>query len=92
MPTFFPALVYILCFATSGLCALLLTRSYRRSAARLLLWSAVAFWLLAANHLAVFLDLVVLPGPDVDLRWVRSALSLAAVSVLIFGFVWDRED
>jgi hypothetical protein len=82
-----PAIVYLLCFATSGACALLLGRNYGRTRAPLLLWSALCFAFLAANNLAVVLDLLVFP--TVDLRILRLLLSLAAVSVLLFGFVWS---
>jgi len=87
---YFPASVYLLCFLTSAACAALLARSYRRTRARLLLWSALAFLFLAANNLAVVLDLLVLPAADFTLA--RLLLSLAAVAVLLFGFIWDRED
>ena len=86
----FPAAVYILCFLTSAACAVLLARNYRRTAARLLLWSALCFALLAANNLVVVLDLLVLR--DVDLQALRLGFSLAAISVLLFGFVWDLEE
>ena len=90
MAHYFPAAVYLLCFLTSAACALLLARSYRRTGARLLLWSALCFLLLAANNLAVVLDLLVLPARD--LRLVRHLLALGALGVLLFGFIWDRED
>ena len=86
----FPALVYILCFLTSSACAWLLGRSYARSRTKLLLWSSACFVLLAANNLMLVVDLLVLP--DVNLRVSRLLLALAAVSVLIFGFVWDLEE
>jgi len=86
----FATLVYILCFLTSSACAWLLGRSYLRSKARLLLWSCVSFVLLAGNNLVLVLDLLVLD--QLNLRAGRLLLSLAAVSVLIFGFVWDLEE
>ncbi len=86
----FPAIVYILCFLTSAACAWLLGRSYARTRARLLLWSSACFVLLAGNNLLLVLDLLVLH--DVNLRVGRQLLSLAAVSVLIFGFIWDLEE
>jgi len=89
MPVLFPALVYTLCFATSTLCAYLLGRSFRRSRSRLLLWSALCFALLAAANFVVVLDMLVFP--DADLRPVRLSLSLAAVAVLLFGFIWDED-
>lgn len=85
-----PAAVYILCFLTSLACGLLLLRNFQRTSARLLMWSALCFLLLAANNLVVIIDLIVLPG--VDLRLLRIGFSLTAVSVLLFGFVWDLED
>lgn len=90
MATWVPSAVYLLCFLTSAACALLLARSYRRTGARLLFWSGLCFLFLAANNLVVILDLLVLP--DTDFRLVRYLLALAAVGVLLFGFVWDVED
>ena len=55
-----------------------------------MLWSALCFLFLAANNLAVILDLLVLP--DRDFRLARLLLALAAVGVLLFGFIWDQED
>jgi hypothetical protein len=90
MSPYFPSAVYLLCFATSSACALLLARSYRRTQARLLLWSALCFLFLALNNLVVMVDLLVLP--DVDLQIFRLVLSLCAVATLLFGFIWDLED
>jgi hypothetical protein len=86
----FPAIVYILCFLTSSACAWLLGRSYVRSETRLLLWSSASFVLLAGSNLLLVLDLLVFP--ETSLRIGRLLLSLSAVSVLIFGFVWDLEE
>ena len=89
MGTLFPTLVYLLCFATSVLCAFLLGRSFRRTRSRLLFWSALCFVLLAIVNGVVVLDMLVYP--EADLRPVRLWLSLAAVSVLLFGFIWDED-
>lgn len=89
MGAFFPSAVYLLCFLTSAACALLLARSYKRTGMRLLLWSALCFLLLACNNFLVVVDLLVLR--DIDLRLARSLTALAAVGVLLFGFIWDRE-
>lgn len=83
-------IVYVLCFLTSLACAWLLGRSYQRSRTRLLLWSSVCFVFLAANNLALVLDLVIFPA--IDLRLARLVLSLAAVVSLIWGFVWEAEE
>lgn len=87
MDDLFPTAVYTLCFLTSTACAWLLGRSYRRTGARLLLWSGACFGLLAANNLLLVVDLLIFK--DVDLRLGRLLLGMAAVSVIIFGFIWD---
>jgi hypothetical protein len=86
----FPAAVYLLCFGTSSACAWLLMRDYLRTRTRLLLWSSLCFVLLAANNLLVILDLLIFV--HVDMRLGRLLLALAAVGILIFGFIWDLED
>ncbi len=86
----FPTAVYVLCFITSSACAWLLARSYWRTGARLLLWSAICFLLLAGNNLTVVLDMLILPAWD--LRIARITFSLGAVAVLLFGFIWDIEE
>jgi hypothetical protein len=90
MSELFPTLVYVLCFLTSSACAFLLGRNYARTQAPLLLWSALCFFLLACNNLTVIFDLLVFPG--IRLREVRLVFALAAVSVLLFGLVWDLEE
>lgn len=79
--------IYALCLLSSAICAWLLIRSYIRTRTRLLLWSAACFVLLAVNNLLVVLDLLILPAIDFSLA--RQLCSLAAVSVLIFGFIWE---
>jgi hypothetical protein len=85
----FEAGVYLLCFLSSGLCAYLLVTAFVRREEKLLLWSAVCFCFLAVNNLLVFIDIIVLPGLDLT-PW-RSLTSLAAVSALIYGFIWEIE-
>jgi hypothetical protein len=89
MGTLFPTLVYALCFATSTLCAYLLGRSFRKTRSRLLFWSALCFVLLAVVNFVVVLDMLVYP--DINFRPIRLWLSLVAVSVLLFGFIWDED-
>jgi hypothetical protein len=90
MTEVFAGVVYVLCFLTSAACAWLLGRSYQRNRTRLLLWSSICFSFLAANNLALVLDLLVLP--TIDLRLARLLLALAAVVSLIWGFVWEVEE
>ena len=88
--TLFPFAVYLLCFLTSAACAVLLGRSYARSGARLLLWSALCFAFLALNNLLVVIDLGILPT-EIDLRLYRHAAAGAGILVLLYGFIWDQE-
>ena len=90
MSEYFPTAVYLLCFLTSLACACLLGRAYRRTSARVLLWSAACFTLLAGNNLLLMIDLVLMPSFDLIL--LRHLLSLSAVATLIFGFVWDLKE
>ncbi len=81
--------IYVLCLLASGACSLLLLRGYRRTGTRLLLWTAICFFLLCLNSLAVLFDLLILPAQDLQ-AW-RHALSLMAVTVLLIGLVWESE-
>ena len=85
----FEAVVYFLCFVGGGLCFYLLLSGFRRWRERLLLWSSLCFGLLAINNLLVFIDIILLPG--IDLMPARSATALAAVGVLLYGFIWEIE-
>jgi predicted transcriptional regulator len=84
------SLVFLLCFATSAVCAALLLRSYIATRTRLLLWSALCFLFLTVNNLLVVVDMIVLPG-TLDLQLFRQLASLGAACVLVFGFVWDSD-
>lgn len=86
----FPTAVYLLCLLTSIGCAVLLTRRYLQTRVRLLMWSALCFVFLAFNNFVMVMDLLV--WPEADLRLPRLLASLAAVGVLLFGFIWDGED
>ncbi|HTI85214.1 MAG TPA: DUF5985 family protein [Alphaproteobacteria bacterium] len=83
-----PPVIYLLCLATSAVCAWLLIRSYRRNRVRLLLWSAACFVFLALNNLAVVIDILVLPT-SIDLTLLRLLTSLAGVITLLYGFIWE---
>lgn len=89
MGAIFPSIVYCLCFLACALCAVLLGRMFLRTSTRMLFWSACCFTLLAIANLLVVLDMLVLPA--VELRSVRLWLSLSAVTMLLYGFIWDME-
>lgn len=79
--------VYVLCAVLSALCAVLLLRSYLAERLRLVLWTALCFAGLAVNNLLLVVDQRILP--DVDLGLLRDASGLLAVSVLLFGLIWE---
>jgi hypothetical protein len=79
--------VYLLCAATSLLCAALLLRSYLRNRTRLLFWSTLCFVGLALNNILLFVDLVVVPHMDLSL-W-RSGVALAGILLLLISLVWE---
>lgn len=83
------AVVYGLCLLTSVVCAVLLTRSWLASRARLLLFAAICFALLAVNNLFVVADTIFLP--QYDLRLWRQLSVLAGMAVLLYGFIWETE-
>ena len=78
--------IYLLCAATSVLCAVLLYNGYRASRTRLLFWSCLCFIGLAVNNVLLFLDLVVVK-PDLSL--IRTTVALAAMLALCLGLVWE---
>ena len=84
-----PGIVYLLCFLTATLCAVLLVRQYRAARTALLLWSAACFIFLAMSNLLVVIDRLVLL--DISLRTPRLVLTLTAISLLLYGFIWEAE-
>ncbi len=84
-----PALVYLLCFGTCALCAILLVRSWLKTRTRLLLWTAISFVFLAVNNFFLFADTTLFQ--DVDLSFFRFAGALTGVGVLIIGLIWEAE-
>jgi hypothetical protein len=85
---------FVLCslaVLTSLACLLLLLRAYAVTRVRLLLWSGLCFIFLSANNVFLFFDVVVFPGPEIDLRPWRLATSLLGVLFLLYGFIWEAE-
>ncbi len=81
--------VYFLCALTSSICAVALVREYFRRSTRLLLWSSLSFTGFAISNALVFTDFVILPA--VDLSLVRAGTACLAISLLVFGLVWDAD-
>lgn len=84
-----PALVYSLCVVASAICAGLLLRAYFRTRTKLLLWSGAAFTCLGINNIFVLGDAVLFP--DLNLLPFRYIAALAAVCIMIYGFIWEAE-
>lgn len=84
-----PALVYMFCFITCAICAGLLVRSWFKTRTRLILWIAISFVLLAVNNFFLFADTTL--ALDVDLSPFRVISGVVAVSILIFGLIWEAE-
>ena len=83
----FANIVYILCAATSTLCAVLLFRGYRQSGARLLFWSALCFLGLALNNILLTIDVGFVTV--VDLSTGRLVPALAGAMLLLYGLIWE---
>jgi hypothetical protein len=85
----FANLVYILCAATSTVCALLLLRGYRRARTRLLLWSAACFIGLALNNILLVID--VRAGAAIDLSVWRMIPAIIGAGALLYALVWETQ-
>jgi hypothetical protein len=81
--------VYLLCAATSSLCAMLLLRAYARTGTRLLLWSGLCFTGLALNNTVLVVDLILVP--DIDLATWRLVPAVLGVALLLYGLIWESE-
>lgn len=88
--------VYLLCAATSLLCAVLLLRGYFRSRARFLLWCALCFIGLGINNSLLFIDRGLFRETDLYWLWLdfqvwRSIVAMLGLSLLLFGLIWDTQ-
>ncbi|HSS29049.1 MAG TPA: DUF5985 family protein [Usitatibacter sp.] len=82
-------IIYTLCAAASLTCAWLLFSGYARSGFRLLFWSGLCFAGLTANNVILVLDRYVFT--QIDLTTLRLATGLAAVLLLLFGLIWEKD-
>jgi hypothetical protein len=79
--------IYVLCMLTSLGCALLLLRAHRASRTPFLFWSSICFIGLALNNFLLFVDAILVPGPDL-FAILRNAVALAGLGALVYGLVW----
>ena len=83
--------VYLLCVLTSIVCAMLLAYAYVRARGRILFWTALCFVFIALNNIFLYFDLVIFPGPEVDLSIARNVTAFIGLSFLVFGLIWEAE-
>ena len=81
-----PGFVYILCAITSLLSAVLLMRGALRHSNRLLLWSSLCFFAMAANNVLLYANFIIFP--TVDLLTAARAATLVGVLAVNFGLIW----
>jgi Family of unknown function (DUF5985) len=81
--------IYALCILTSLACAWLLLASYRRTRYRLLFWSGACFVVMTLNNLFLLLDKIVFP--NIDFLPARLISALVAVSLLLYGLIYEKE-
>lgn len=79
--------VYALCALTSLACALLLLRGFRRSRARLLLWSGLCFAGLFINNALLVVDSRI----GYDLSITRSIPAVLGVLALMYGLIMESD-
>lgn len=84
-----PGFIYLLSAATCLLCAILLLRTYAQRHVRLLLWSGLCFVGLMVENLMLYVDIFVLP--DINLAVWRKLPGLIALSLLVFGLIWESD-
>lgn len=83
------SIIYGLCALLSLGIAHLLWRHYAKSRSRVLFWSACCFTGLTINNLLLVLDKLVLS--EFDLSLVRQVTALLALSLLLFGLIYEDE-
>ena len=82
-------IVYFLCAITSLVCTALLWRGWRRSGARLLMWSALCFGGFFLNNVLLIIDTHYFP--EISLAIVRLVPAVLGILAMLYGLVWDTE-
>jgi hypothetical protein len=83
-------IIYVLGTFITLLCCIMLLRGYARGRRKLLLWSGLCFAGLTVSNALLFVDLVLLAN-DVSLHLVRLATAALAMSLLLYGLVWEGD-
>jgi hypothetical protein len=80
--------LYVTTILVTLFCSILLLRAYIRVRRGLLLWSALCFVGLTVDSVLVLVDLILFPSLDL-FTW-RLASVAIAISLLVFGMIWER--
>jgi hypothetical protein len=64
-----------------------MARTYARTGTRLRFWCALCFFFLTVQNALIVID--VIPSPETNLLEFRQLAALAALAVLIHGFMWE---
>ena len=83
------SVIFGLCAAAAAACAYLLLQAYRSGGYRLLLWSGLCFVGLTLNNLTLVVDKIIVP--HIDLSILRASFALIAMTVLLYGLIWDTK-
>jgi hypothetical protein len=82
------SIIYGLCALMSFGIAFLLWRGYSNTRSRVLFWSACCFTGLTLNNVVLVLDKLVFPQTDLSL--VRQVTALLAISLLLYGLIFEE--
>ena len=80
--------IYALCALTALACSVLLLMGARRAGSRMLFWSGLCFAGLTLTNLLVIADHYVFR--EVDLAPLRLGSALLAVSLLLYGLIFEE--
>ena len=80
-------IVYLLCALTCWTCAGLLLRAHARQRTQLLFWSGAAFCAFGVSNILLFVDMIIVPHDDLSL--LRNCVTLAGISLLLRGLIWE---
>ena len=83
------SVIYSLCALLALLCAVLLLQAYLKSRYRLLLWGGLCITGLTLSNALLVIDKLVIE--DIDFSLARLITAFAAMSILLYGLIWDTE-
>jgi hypothetical protein len=85
--TYWTIAIYCFCFLASACGAWLLMRFWRRTRTDLFYWSGACFGVLAFNNLLAVVQILIMP--ETDIFAYRSLVTLSALAVFLYGFIWE---